>query len=522
MNQAIYNSETESLVDTAHLLNRILVTVLWSSLCIFPVIFGGVHAEVYLTAYAIIFLLTGTILLREPRGIAAWLDKLPLTKTVFSVLGMLITYLFANGLIRLLLNQSHPILGSVSLLYSPHEYFNTWISIVASTAFFTLIAYTLAYKITSIEYLLRLLSISGSIVSLIALSHWFYDNGRLFWIFSPEHIFVSERARWPFVSANNLGHHLILTLFPTLYLLIRGVRHLFRIIDTLAARRPVSLLDLVNTPGVQMKMLRIVIDLFSTLCIALAILASQSRGSWIGSCIGVLIYLWLDRRLQRIHELRHPNESFEILRDRRKKSRPLEGVTFFDTFIFLVRKLSFAFGMILAATLLLLFLRDRGLDMVLNRAEYGLLSSKDDIRWVMYHNTIPMIVAHPIFGVGLGAWNLVIGQYIDPTLARLNPVYLHSDPLQFLAETGIVGSAFILYLFVAILRCVVSSIQKLQTKDAQKVLCLACGLTALLIGSFFDFPFRIPSISLLFIYALSLMCFIMDADTETNRTDIAH
>lgn len=518
MNQAFTDTRSFHPVTSMSLRNRLLSITIWFSACVMPLFFGAVHPELYLPIYAAVFLLAGASLLQLNNRIEAWPHELPLTTKLFTVFGAFLAYLLANGAIRLFFSQSHPILGSVSLLYTPHEYFNSWFTIAASFAFLSVVTCSLYLRVVSAESLIRLISISGLMVSVVALMHWFYDNGKLFWMFSPDHIFVSDRARWPYVSSNNLGHHLILTLFPTVYLLIRGVRNLFKIIDTLAARRPISILDLVNTPGVQVKMLRIVFDLFTVLSITLGILASQSRGTWIGACVGGIGYLWLDRTLQKAHESKNPNDSFESLRDRRRKTRPLEGVTFFDTFLYLIRKLSFAFGIVIAGVLLLLFLRDRGLEMVLNRAEYGLLSSKDDIRWVMYQNTLPMIMSNPLFGVGLGAWNLAIGQYIDPSLARLNPVYLHSDPMQLLAETGILGVSFVIYLAFSVLRHAVKSLFIFGIRDSQKVLCLTWSLISLLIGSFFDFPFRIPSIAFLFVLTLSALCFTIDSNQELNRT----
>lgn len=506
--------------DTAQpvpLESRLATGLYWGLICILPLFFGGVHPATYLALFSIVFFFAGALTRDMSFSLSRGLSGRTADEAL-RVLFILTAYLFVFGIGKLFLSQPHPILGRVPLLYAPREYFNSWFAWTAGVAVTALTIELLSRRVLTVEFILRAVSFSGFLVSLVALSHWFYDNGKLFWIFKPEHVFVSERARWPFVSSNNLGHHLVLTLFPSLYLLIRGVRALFRTIDTLAARRPVRVLDLVNTPGVQMKIVRIVFDLFATLTISLALLASQSRGSWFGSFVGVLLYLWWDRKLHRLQESLHPNESSETLRERRRANRPLEGVTFFDTFIFLTRKLSFALGLCLAGFLLMMFLRDRGLDLVMNRAEYGLLASKDDIRWVMYRNTIPMIVSHPLFGVGLGAWNLVIGRYIDPALARLNPVYLHSDPLQFLAETGMVGAALVLFLAFFLVTRAGREILLGTGRDTQKILALSCSLVALVLGSLFDFPFRIPSLSFLFCILLGLLCHVIDRQRAENKT----
>ena len=56
-------------------------------------------------------------------------------------------------------------------------------------------------------------------------------------------------------------------------------------------------------------------------------------------------------------------------------------------------------------------------------------------------DTLPMIADFPLFGVGLGGWSAVYPRYMDPLLAGISAGYLHSDPLQILAEVGIVVSA---------------------------------------------------------------------------------
>lgn len=515
MNRALSINLPLSLLQSISLEHFLSKTLIIALLCVLPLFFGGVHSGVYLAAYAITFFFAGTILARSnsDKNIPALMST-----AILTLLVLLCMYLLLYGVIHLYLSQPHPILSSVPALFSAEQYFVSWFGITSAVAVIFITIRLLQCNDISQEFILRAISVSGLIVSLIALSHWFYDNGKLFWIFEPDHIFISERARWPFVSSNNLGHHLILTLYPCLFLLIRGIRTLFRTIDAIATRRPVNALDLINTPGVQIKLLKIVIDLFTLLSISLALLACQSRGSWVGSCVGVILFLWFDRIIHIKSAPAYEQGLEESLNDRKRKNRSFEGATFFDTFIFLVRKLSFLTGIVIAFVLLALFLRDRGLDLVTNRAEYGLLASKDDIRWVMYSNTMPMIYEHPLFGVGLGAWNIVIGRYIDPSLARLNPVYLHSDPLQFLAETGIIGCAFVVLAVIILLRSAIRVVFGSPNKDTQFILALLCGILALVISSFFDFPFRIPSISYLISIEVALLCFILDKNAGSFQT----
>jgi O-antigen ligase len=69
------------------------------------------------------------------------------------------------------------------------------------------------------------------------------------------------------------------------------------------------------------------------------------------------------------------------------------------------------------------------------------------IREIMWRATMRMIPAHPLAGVGAGAWENVIPLYEDAGSQLETDYYAHNEYLQLLAEYGLVGWAFLVALF---------------------------------------------------------------------------
>jgi O-antigen ligase len=165
---------------------------------------------------------------------------------------------------------------------------------------------------------------------------------------------------------------------------------------------------------------------------------------------------------------------------------------------------------IAAAVLVYFFLYGRGSELFADRLEYGLMHSQDDMRWQLYRDTLPLIRDHIFLGAGAGSWAKIHPQYMATALSGINPVYLHSDPLQFLAEMGIIPTSMVLAgLILLVVRCAKVA-RATQGRPRAALSALVCGGLALLIASFFDFPFRIPAISTLAATILALTAFYGD------------
>ncbi len=117
-------------------------------------------------------------------------------------------------------------------------------------------------------------------------------------------------------------------------------------------------------------------------------------------------------------------------------------------------------------------------------------------RGILYRDTLRMITDNPWFGHGLGSYGTVFRSYNTQTGNDGLPQYYeyaHSDWLQLVAETGIMGAlCFILFLSLAL--------WPLCNRSATNTLsaCLMGGCILILIYATFEFPLANPAVSLLF------------------------
>lgn len=125
-------------------------------------------------------------------------------------------------------------------------------------------------------------------------------------------------------------------------------------------------------------------------------------------------------------------------------------------------------------------------------------------RPVVWGNTIEMILDFPIFGSGLGTFGSVYPAYEESGLF-VNYSHAHNDYLEYLAETGVIGS---LFLWGTVIYLLVSAF--LMWKDRRHPVVKALGLGGIvavvniLIHSIADFNLHIPANMVLFAMILSL------------------
>ena len=195
-------------------------------------------------------------------------------------------------------------------------------------------------------------------------------------------------------------------------------------------------------------------------------------------------------------------------RNRRATPRPI--------LLFAKRGLSLArplFGL-LAIGALVFFLAGQGTELIASRLDYALAYSLEDIRWTMYHDTLPMIRDNLLFGVGLGRWEPAFGAYRSDALAGLYLKYLHSDVLQLFAEVGLVGMlplvACGIYLLIRFFRLQRTLAVSGEGGYRLRLAGLAAGLLAFIIASGFDFPWRTPAITWQIAIVLGIFCAYLD------------
>jgi O-antigen ligase len=116
-----------------------------------------------------------------------------------------------------------------------------------------------------------------------------------------------------------------------------------------------------------------------------------------------------------------------------------------------------------------------------------------------WQETLRIIWAHPLLGIGLGNFNIAFSRFS------------HNSYLQIWAEMGILGIVSLLWIIFALGRCALKSIK--SSLDNNTVACLAAAGASFCLHNFLDFSFFLPEVSLLWwiICGLLLAANIADA-----------
>ena len=508
-------------------LSHLTMIVLSVLLVAMPLWFGAVHEPAYLSARFLILALLFLALCCAPAAPFAIFRSR--TFSFSALVGFSLVFLYATLQfldLTFFTSFTHPILGTVRRHPAPLAGWNALAELSFFLASFVVVRLWLARAEHHAKRLCNVILAVGLLVSITALSHWFADNGKLFWTFGPESQFISTRARWPFVNANSLAQFLLPFFFLLLAKVVDHISGLRRhsAPDGLARKRTLHLV--LSNKRLQYHVVWLSFTAAIMLAVLLCIVGSGSRAAWFALACGLLLFITLLNLMHR-HQTRSAQTHAEQAapyqeisstvdlgphgatpaRKHRRRTLHREPINWWQ----IASRLSTP--ALVAASLLLfyLYLQGRGMDLFLDRLDYGLMYSKDDMRWQLYSDSLAMTHDTPWFGVGLGAWSAVYPRYMNAALSGVNPVYLHSDPLQYLVETGIAGSLLLLgtlgVLFTKALRYCFSN----NDKSPVLVLGLALGLLSLAISSFFDFPFRIPATVFFVAIYLALLSYRVDA-----------
>jgi tetratricopeptide (TPR) repeat protein len=134
-----------------------------------------------------------------------------------------------------------------------------------------------------------------------------------------------------------------------------------------------------------------------------------------------------------------------------------------------------------------------GPDLPLEELSPGDRANSIRSRRAIWSNTLVMVREHPVHGVGLGNHKVHYPRYarsaaVDPAFGPAQLDYVHNDPLQLLAELGLVG--FLLGAWT--LAAAAKGLWRLQQshRDPSFVLALAVSLVGVLVDALFNFPFQ--------------------------------
>jgi O-antigen ligase len=117
--------------------------------------------------------------------------------------------------------------------------------------------------------------------------------------------------------------------------------------------------------------------------------------------------------------------------------------------------------------------------------------------WI-WRDTITMIRANPVLGVGLGAYVTAFSLYTKSD-GSLRVPQAHNDYLQVVADCGIVGGLIALWFVVVVFRVVGRGLKSRDPLFSGLALGSGAGIVGILVHSLFDFNLQIPSNALLFL-----------------------
>lgn len=123
------------------------------------------------------------------------------------------------------------------------------------------------------------------------------------------------------------------------------------------------------------------------------------------------------------------------------------------------------------------------------------------VRMQMWQATLRAIRAHPVAGVGAGAWEVEIPRYQEAGAQLETDYFVHNEYLQLVAEYGLVGWAFALLLAAWLLGAAWRSWRDAGAEaDADRPgrAMFVCSLLALLVVSGIGFPWRMAMTGALF------------------------
>ena len=125
-------------------------------------------------------------------------------------------------------------------------------------------------------------------------------------------------------------------------------------------------------------------------------------------------------------------------------------------------------------------------------------------RQVIWRDTLKMVRANPVLGVGIGAYQTVLPTYghrEGETIVE----FAHNDYLQTLADGGIVAGALAVWFIVVVFRAFARGTKSREPLTSALALGAGAGFFAILVHSLFDFNLQLPSNALLFLVLAAIV-----------------
>lgn len=125
-------------------------------------------------------------------------------------------------------------------------------------------------------------------------------------------------------------------------------------------------------------------------------------------------------------------------------------------------------------------------------------------RQIVWLDTLSMIRAHPVLGVGVGAYQTVFPMYGHSEGSTIVE-FAHNDYLQALADGGIVTGALAIWFIVVMFRAFARGTKSREPVTNALALGAGAGVFAILVHSLFDFNLQLPSNALLFLVLTAIV-----------------
>jgi O-antigen ligase len=303
-------------------------------------------------------------------------------------------------------------------------------------------------------------------LAIFALVQHFTWNGKFYWI-RPNTVSISPFG--PFVNHNNFaGYMELLIPLPIALIITRAVRGETRLLLGFAAA-----------------------------AMGIALVASLSRGGMISLAASLVFLILLSARLRRPPA--QPDKP--KVREGKVASTFVEVLRRCDRIGVPASRILIVVAIAVAITAGLIWV---GPDPVARRITEGdaaggsgqqtLLSNR---AWV-WRDTLSMIRANPMFGVGLGAYGTAFSIYTRSD-GSIGVPQAHNDYLQIVADCGIPGGLIALWFLVLTFTAIWRGVRSHDPLMAGLALGGGSGIFAILVHSLFDFNLQLPGTALLFL-----------------------
>ena len=185
----------------------------------------------------------------------------------------------------------------------------------------------------------------------------------------------------------------------------------------------------------------------------------------------------------------------------------LSSFTFFNLlYVLVVGEKKYLAISIVFVVILLSFLFAVGLDPLMSRFEEIQVDAVEEVGRIEYwKSSYDLFLYKPWFGSGLGTFSTAVPRFQTEATSGLFISHSHNDYFELLSEIGIIGFLIVVGTYSTLFVSLVKGIFSVQSKT-RLLLAIAAlsSMFSILIHSFFDFNFHIPSNALLFSVLLAI------------------